>query len=463
MRLSYRLTFLPSFAALCVASCGGKTPATNAPAGAGDACRFLLAQRTTSPSRLPPIHAPPPRLSRIVVQAEVPFARIKNELEAKVAPRLADVHGSSLGIAGTLNYTADRGPFALSVENGSLIVRTDVRAHAEACARGSCYASCNPTAVVRAEVPLKLLPEYRFAPSRVTAQFTRGCKIRALGGFLTIDVTPTIQEEIAPMLRRVQQDIDHELPDVRPQAERLWAEVSKPRTLPLIGCTVMQPSGIVEGAPQATSNAMSLRFALVARPELRATCGTVPPTAALPPLVQDPNLPAEDEVLLGMVSPLDTIASALEATAPFDVGGAETHVEHANVVAAGSALDADLTLKGDACGDVALRATPSWSADRPALDLTAPTLTAEETERISGASLDPKKVAAAVTSGPNVPVLLDPDRIGPMLPALASSLSDDTVDASATVSSVRRAGAAAREGDIVAWVAIRGGLVLRQK
>ncbi|MCP6726316.1 DUF4403 family protein, partial [Klebsiella pneumoniae] len=79
----------------------------------------------------------------------------------------------------------------------------------------------------------RLLPEYRFAPSHVTFAFTKGCEVRALGGALKLDVTPMLKDAMAPSLHRVEQEIDGKLPPLRPQAERLWAELGKTRSLPL--------------------------------------------------------------------------------------------------------------------------------------------------------------------------------------------------------------------------------------
>ena len=459
------ITSFARFAAFGVAACSAGTAARSETSTAeGEACRFVLAPRKAPPERLPPANSPLGiGSSRIVAHAEVALARIKNELEAKVDRRLADVRGASIGIAGIVNYTADRGPFSLSVERDALVVRTDVRAHAEACSRGSCYASCDPTAVARAEVPLKLGPGYRFAPSRVTASFTRGCKIRALGGFLTIDLTKTLENELASTLRRVQNDIDRQLPDFKPEAERIWTELSKARKVPLVGCVVVQPRGLVQGPVTGTRDALHLRFALRAAPELRTHCDEPPALRPLPPLEQDPTLPAEDEVMLGLVSPLSSVASAFEAVDRVDVGGARARVERAAVVSAGAAIDADLSLLGEVCGDVALRASPAWSRDGRALELGSVKLAPGEKRRIAAASLEPGSIASAVGKAPRIGLLLDVERIDDVLPALAQSLSDESVDVSATVTRVRPAAAIAREEALVAWLAIRGRLVLKQK
>jgi hypothetical protein len=413
---------------------------------------------------MPPAAWPASRPSRIIVHAEASLSRIERELETRVERRLASARGVSVGIAGSVNYTVDRGPFALSVAEGALWVTTEARADVEVCSRGRCYASCKPVAVVRARVPLKLSLEYRFAPSRVSATFTRGCKVRALSGFLTIDVTRQLETEMAPVLRRVERDIDRRLPDLRPEVMPLWAELGKPRSLPLLGCLVLQPSGIVQGPSQGTRETLRLRFALLAAPELRPRCDDMPAgSLPLPPLVHEATLPDEDEVMLGLVSPLTDLAGAFESSEPVDFGGALVGVERATVAPSGTAIDADLSLQGDVCGELSLRASPTWTSDGRALTLVTPVLGARESERIAAASLDPGSLARAMGGALRLGLPLDTERLEDALPALASSLSDDSVDVIATVSAVRPAEAAARGEDLVAWLGIRGQLRLRQR
>ncbi len=449
-------------------ACGaGSTSKKPDEAQAGRSCRVSLKQRGAA-EHLPEVKADELPASHIVTNVELKLARLQSELEAKIDRRLAAKTGVSAGVAGAVDYTVDRGPLALSVEREALLVQSEVRAHAQVCARGRCYASCDPTALVQVRVPLQLSPTYRFAPSRVTANFTRGCKIRALGGFLTIDITPTLEAQLAPELERVARQIDGKLPDLRPQAERAWSELGKKRSLPLGGCVLVQPSGIVQGPVQGSRDAILLRFALLARPELRSQCAhepgepDEPAPQPLPPLARDPALPADDDVALGLVMPLSGVASAFRASAPSAAGQRMT-VPIASVASAGAALDAELTLGGDVCGDLALRATPAWNSDGRSLGLVAPELSPSEAERVDASSIDRRALLSALAAAPKVTPPIAVDAIDDVIPILAKAASDDSVDVSARAEPARPLRARARGADLVAWVTLRGSVALKQK
>ena len=216
---------------------------------------------------------------------------------------------------------------------------------------------------------------------------------------------------------------------------------------------VVQPKGIVQGPVEGTADALRLRFGLLAEPELRTRCGAIPEPSALPRLAQDRALPAEEEVELGLVSPLVGVASALQAAGP---------VQRAGIAATGGAVDADLTLGGDVCGDLSLRASLAW-ADERSLKLASPKLAPGERQRVEAAELDPAKLAAALTAAPRIQLPLDPHALAKVVPLLASAQSNEELEVSASVQSVRPGDAAARNDDFVAWVRVKGRLDLKQK
>jgi hypothetical protein len=317
---------------------------------------------------------------------------------------------------------------------------------------------------VRASVPLWLRPDYRFDRSRVSLEFTKGCKVRALGGMLRIDVTPMLESAIAPQLERVRREIDSRLPDVRADVERAWRKLSTPRALPLGGCIVIEPAGLVQGPMRESSGTAHARFALLARPELRVDCSSPPAAAApLPPLSADPALPDEDSVTLGMVQPLTSLARAFEAATPEASAGARFHVAEATIEALGARVAAELTLAGDVCGAVALHAKPTFSEEEDVIELAAGELDARESERVRAAGLDPAQLARQLTQLPRVTVPLSVPMLRLAPPALAALFSDPEFSLSARVSKVRAAGASARSESLVAWVEARGSLLLEQK
>jgi len=450
---------------MSTSACGGSDAASSErPVPVADTCRVQLGPRSNAldPGVPAPVPAPSSRPSRLVTHVELQLASLAKELEAKVPARLAEERNRGIGVGGHLRYVVDRGPFSVAVEGDSLVVRTDVRSRAEACRGSSCYASCEPQGTATATVPLRLTPDYRFAPSRVSFAFTRGCVIRALGGMLKIDVTPTIEGELAPSLRRVEQEIDGKLPQLRPQAERLWAEIGKTRTLPLGRCIVTNPRGIVQGPVSGTASALRVRFGLVAYPELRARCGDAGAARPLPPLAQDPKLPAEDDLVLALVAPLTTAAAGLETADPFDAGGARARIARAVAVPAGALAQLDLGLRGEACGDLGVRALFGWTDDGRSLRLASPTFPTGERERAASASLAPDVFVRSL-SEVRIPPPLAPESLKELVPAIASSMSDPSVDVSAKVSGVKPLDVVLRGEDLAASVLVRGSVELKPR
>jgi hypothetical protein len=470
-----------AFVGLILVACGA-SDASRKGGGATleESCRIQLAPRGSDriPASAAIAPAPaPPRSSRLVTHVELKLAALAKELETKVTPRLAEERNRSIGVAGHLNYTLDRGPFTVAVEGDALVVRTDVRSRAEACRGSSCYASCEPQGRATATVPLRLTPEYRFAPSRVAFSFTRGCEVRALGGMLKIDVTPTIQAQLAPALRRVEEEINGKLPQLRPQAERLWSELGKTRSLPLGGCMMTNAFGIVEGPVTGTPETIRVRFGLLAHPQIRSRCSetssapSVAPAKPLPPLGQDLALPSEDDLVLTLVSALEVTASGLEGTSPFAIPGGRARIARAVAipsVVGGAAPRApalarlDLGVRGDLCGDVLVESVLAWGEDGRSLRLAAPVLAPGERERAAAASLDAERVMRSLATV-RFPPSLPPETLKELVPSLASAMSDPSVEVSAKVSAVKVHDVVVRGDDVEASVLVRGNVELKQR
>jgi hypothetical protein len=439
------LSLLAAFALACASS-----PPRNA-AQENPKCSVRLAPRAepvghgavASPNRKA-------ALSQLVVHVEAPLQPIAKELEQRVQKRLAEGR-FGIGPGGTVSYTVDRGPLTLSTTASALVVEAPVQARAEACRGANCYASCEPQALVRVELPLLLRADYRFAPATVSVHFTRGCKVRALG-FLTIDLTPTLEAELESKLGDAGRQIDRQLPDLKTDAERLWRQLLAPRELPLGACLVLQPSGLVEGPLTPSREQLRLRFAVLATPELRARCAEPTNTEllpALPPLRVDPALAEQGSVQLGMVTPLAALAP--------------TGAASAEVTAWGSDVDVAVTLAGEVCGELAFSARPDFSGSGQVIALTAAQLTAGERERLLEHELHPAELLRKLTASARVTPLISVQGFREAAPGLASAQSQPNVEVSATVSATRAAGAAARGEELVAWLEARGSVTLRPR
>lgn len=387
-------------------------------------------------------------LSQLVVHIEAPLQPLAQQLEQRVQKRLAEGR-FGIGPGGSVSYSVERGPLTLSTTTSALVVEAPVQARAEACRGARCYASCEPQALVRVELPLLLRSDYRFAPATVSVHFTRGCKVRALG-FLTIDLTPTLQAELDSKLEDAGRQIARQLPDLKADAERAWRQLLEPRELPFGACLVLQPSGLVEGPLVPSREQLRLRFAVLAMPELRARCaepksGEMPP--ALPPLRVDPALPEQGLVQLGMVTPLATLTPSAAA--------------RAEIAAWGSDVDVAVTLAGNVCGELAFSARPDFSGDGQAIGLTMPRLTASERKRLLEHELDAAALLRRLTASARVTPLLSLRGFREAAPVLASAQSTPRLEINAVVSATRAAGAAARGEELIAWLEARGSVTLR--
>jgi len=450
-------------------SCAGRSSAAPAapPAAAPVApltCTHRLGSRPVARAAAPlaPSVSTPP--SRLIVHAQLPLATLAAELERSIAPRLAE--GTvAIGPAGVVRYGVDRGAFSLSIADGQLVVETPLDARAQACSGRRCYADCEPRALLRASIPLWLRPDYRFDRSQVSLEFTNGCKVRALGGLLSVDVTPLLKSAITPQLARVRREIDSRLPDVRADVERGWQQLSTPRALPLGGCVVIEPLGWVQGPVQESRGMAHARFALLARPELRNDCEGAPVEGApLPPLSADASLPDEDGVTFGMELPLADLALAFKGTTSPAGIGPRYHVTEATIDARGERVGAELALADEVCGSVAIEAQPVFDGEEGIIRLSAATFSdSAENERVRAAGLEPAALARQLAELPRLatPVSLPMLRVAPR--ALAALYSDPKLALRVRVASMRAAGAAARGTKVVAWVEGRGSLLLELK
>ncbi len=438
---------------------GAKNP------GAGEArvCSVKLAEKPPglhgAPALTEPSFVAPPSL--IVVHTQIPVALVQRALEAKVPHRVAEEKDHDIGVAGRLEYTADRGPFRVSAKGDALLVSTTVDIQARACGKGSCYASCEPRAEVTARVSLRVGADYKFKNPIVTIALTRGCQVSALGGFATIDVSPQIDSELQAMRPRLEQQIKNELPDLRPETERMWKDLTHARALPLGACMRVMPEGMVQGKPAGEGDTANLSFGLVARPELQTRCGPDPPhTPTLPPLKDDDALPREGSVYLAVVLPKEAPAASMEG-ADVELAEMHAHVTHAEGT---TAQGLSFQLTGEACGNVTIQSPgAAWMPDGRAVHLARTLLFPGEPERLTAAHVDPDAWLHALSKLP-IPVPVSAAELGTMLPDMAKAESSPKLDVSASISSSAPEGAGLRgAGEVVAVTLIKGAVTLRAK
>lgn len=395
--------------------------------------------------------------STLVVNVDLPLGGLGPALEAKVPKRVAEERDHDIGMAGRLEYTVDRGAFTVRAVNDSIVVETPLVAHARACAKGRCYASCDPEAKATAVVPLKLGADYKLRTSSVRVDITKGCTVNVAGGFVRIDVTPQIRAGLAQQTGRIQAAIDKELPNLKPEASRLWSELGKPRSLPLGSCVLLSPEEITQGPASAAGDVAHLRFGLLARPELRVRCGDAPRTASLPALKDDAALPITSDVNLGIVLPPEAAARALEGSTL-----AMTSPTQVTKASGDPAIGIELELLGEACGAAGLTAGSAAWHDATTVSLAKVEPASGDAERFASANVDVGSFVKGV-EGVGIPLPLAPAALVTALPELARGLSDPTVSVDARIDESSPASAGLRGSEVVAVVHLRGALTMRAK
>lgn len=453
--------FVAALMALGLAlGCGPKQAPQSAPEVGSSApgCARPLPPRSAAPS-VAAFPGPPPAPfvvppSQLVVNAELSLRNLEKELEPQVPKRVAEARGQDIGAAGSLNYSVDRDGFRASVEGEALRVTTLLHGHAEACAKGRCYASCDPEIQVTARVPLRLSPDYRFARPSVQADFVRGCSVRVLGGLLRVDVTPTLRAQIAPALRSVEDNLQKRLPDLRPQAERLFAELGKDHPLPLGLCLQTRPSAVAQGPVAPSAEIVPLRFSVTLTAELSRRCVEGPKAPSLPPLAQEPAMPRDANVLLGVVHDGGMLGATM---APSPSGRS---IAGANVTDAGSI---DLNLAGDLCGPIAFRGRLGPAPDNQNVLFDALALSTDDARRVAQAGADPVALTKDLEGRVLLPVSVRPDDLRAALPALAAAASDDRFALSANVVAASLHSAGLRGPQLVSVARLNGSITVKQK
>lgn len=479
-------------------ACGGGELPASTPPRAGDhdqapaTCRVRLGPLPALPAVAPEgpeaaSSAPPdpagPRArllalssretSRVIVSVEAPFATVAKELEAGVPKRVAEEHGRDIGIAGTLDLVVDRGAFTLSLEGETLVVRTPLVAEARACASGKgCYATCRPEAVAETRVSLRLRPDASFAQPHVSVALRRGCRVSMLGGIVSIDVTPMLEERIRERVPQVERMVASKLPDVRREVRRLYEELETPRALPLgKGCATFSPGVLAQGPIAPAPGGLALRFALELRPELRfgATCPDVgsrrePPV--VPPLASEPNMPEEDTLLVAQVVPLSRVAETLGG-ASFESGSGPAKLDAAELrglpwtASRVAGVSARVRFVGEACGEADVLGELGYSPDSTGIAWVAESSAPGEKERFAAGGLDVDRLVAAVKTSEPYRLPFTHERLAALVAQAPELFSDPRAETRVLMGSSGTVGVAVRGADVRATSKMRGHATIR--
>jgi len=364
---------------------------------------------------------PPLETSRIAFSVVVPLATMRKSIEAKVPVRVAEESNRDIGTAGKLSYTVDRTPFVISVNQGRVILKSDLTAQVHVCkplGPLGCqeYASCTPTMRFEASVPIALAPTWTVAPSTVRIDVVKGCVVTPLG-MVSVDVTPTIEARLATEAKKAQARIDKSVPPFRADVEKGWEKMQG--SLPVAGtsCARLNPIAILQGPAKIEDDKLIARGCIDAMPSVDTPCPEPQPKpVALPNVTQDLAIP---ESLVLHVPVRLSIAQLSEewskrVEGPLTVGEESLRIGALTVRVAREGIVIDAAVSGTTCGVLSLLAVPSWDEKRRLLVLSS------LTPRTTGPHL--QAIADALRAKLEMPLPLDSESmakvIGDLKPVL---------------------------------------------
>lgn len=245
--------------------------------------------------------------------------------------------------------------------------------------------------------------------------------------------------------------------------ERACTEIATTREVPLLGCVALCPQRVAQGPAQAKGHRIEVRLEVIAEPELRARCAEAVARPSLPPLTYEGSLPKESEVFFGFVGSLDRVESAWHGSSALEIEGRRARVRAAKVRAHGSKLAVDATPDGEICGDVMLEATLAFRDEGRALSLSDTRFDDAERARMTDAGIDPTRFLAVVTEASRVGMPFDPAVLRKMTTGYGATLSDEALDVRVNVRSVDPGMVHVRGETWIAWVRVRGEIVMRPR
>ena len=382
----------PSLAFIALAAIVACKRAPSPPTGKAGACSVSVASatRTTQPPNAPA----PIASSQIPLEVQVDLSIARKSVESQVPKRVGAGSGVSVGSAGLVSYTIDRGPFSFAMVGESLVARTDLTITASVCKPVpglGCvqYGSCTPLARVEAGLPTQLTDQYGLKASTVNIVVTRRCLMTALD----IDVTPIIEAKAAEEAKKIKAKIDASLPNPQKEVAHAWELAQTSLPLAKDSCVQLHPRTLVQGPTRIASDQLVARFAVVAEPTVDSPCGDEPKPIALPPLTHDSKLENRFSVHL----PVRVAMSSIEATwqktlvgKSFDAGPSLT-VQSVAARTSNVGIDLDLAVNGTACTTLLFEGTPQWDEAKHAIRLSPLVPVSGEIDRLKGA-LDPVKL-----------------------------------------------------------------------
>ena len=149
--------------------------------------------------------------------------------------------------------------------------------------------SCEPSAILRVETRLELLPSWAIrSSSRPIVELPAPCRLQALREHLSLDITPQVRDVFNASLQRAATELDRQIEsraDLRRLANTLWNRLHEPIALGERTWLKLHPQAVSIDRPRLENGEVRTGLRIVGQPEIAGAVDALTALTALPPLV----------------------------------------------------------------------------------------------------------------------------------------------------------------------------------
>jgi hypothetical protein len=254
---------------------------------------------------------------------------------------------------------------------------------------------------------------------------------------------------------KVRERIDRALPNLRKEAERVWALLGTVIPAGASGCFTLEPSAVVQGPAEVRGAELHLRFGAVVAPRVTSPCN---PGAqvALPPLGREPKLGDGFQLdVRETVAPdeLGRVMAEAIRDRPLAAGAFPARAGPVVARSAQGGFVIDVGILAPACGMVAFAAAPRWDAAARVVRFEVAPL-AGEAERAR--PMDALALAQSLAAALVVPLPVTDADARAALADRRAPIGPGQAELSATVASAEVVGVRAAPDGLEARLVVRG-------
>jgi hypothetical protein len=237
-----------TFALGCSKTSGGGKSAE------GGKCFAAPAGSPGAEAPLEPVEYPS---SQVWVEADLPQAAVSEGLARAIPFTLAAETKRDVGAPGYATYRVTRGTPTLHETKNGLEVQVPIDADISICKKigPSCiqYGSCQPAFLASFTLSPEVGNQFQLAPPEGTISATKRCVIG-------LDVTSQIEEIARAEVAKVEAEIKHKWPRLKPEVENAFQEMEKPLPLAEGQCVHLHPNKVFYQTAHLTGEAQNQRL-----------------------------------------------------------------------------------------------------------------------------------------------------------------------------------------------------------